>query len=138
MRVNVSTLTGEALDWAVATCEDRNIMRDPMGFKSGSESGYWIWEEKTNNHIDTAQLIGRNYSPSKNWLQGGEIIERENVSLASPSPVSDHWTAMTNMSTHKQHGDTALIAAMRCYVETKMGGEIDIPNSLNIPNEDAA
>lgn len=138
MMVNVSLLTGAALDWAVATCEGRNIKFDPMGFKNGSEAGYWIWEEKANNHIDTAQLIGRNYSPSTNWTQGGPLIERENVSLASPSPVSDHWTAMTNMSTHKQHGETALIAAMRCFVATKMGNEIKLPDLLSSSCKDVA
>jgi hypothetical protein len=31
---------------------------------------------------------------------------------------------------HLQYGNTPLIAAMRCYVASKMGDEIEIPEEL--------
>ncbi|WP_240224640.1 phage protein NinX family protein [Rheinheimera hassiensis] len=127
--VNVSELTGEALDWAVATCEGLPIVHDPMGFRSGSEAGYWIWDQTPSGRMTK---IGRGFfSPSTNWAQAGAIIEREKLSLASPNPIHDNWCAMTWCCKAKQDGNTALIAAMRCYVQLKLGLTIDVPSNIS-------
>lgn len=139
-KVNVANLSGAALDWAVAVCEGLPIQRDPMGFSGiaggETESGYWVWYEYKENK--SSMLIGRNYSPHENrtpgyspcqnFAQGGPILDRELISLAAPSPIDDHWTAMTWQSKSKQNGETSLIAAMRCYVAKKMGETIDVPD----------
>ena len=58
---------GEALDWAVAKAEGLVIpVRDPMGFGSGSESGYWIWEE-SGRGLKRYGLQACKYSPSTKW-----------------------------------------------------------------------
>ena len=97
MKVKTSELTGHALDWAVARCE---------------------------GGVGVDQLIGTWYSPSTNWTQGGAIIERERIRI-DPRGVwcaahdSCEWTYYT--------GETPLIAAMRCFVASKMGDEVEIP-----------
>lgn len=51
------------------------------------------------------------WEPSTNWSQGGPIIERE-------------------AAQYECFGPTPLIAAMRCYVASKLGDEVEIPDEL--------
>jgi hypothetical protein len=89
------------------------------------------------------------FAPSTDWSQGGPIIEREGISLR---PIRrpgheldgqclahiDHgntgtmvqWVKRESFSRHYWRGPTALIAAMRCYVASKLGDEIDVPEEL--------
>jgi hypothetical protein len=125
-------LTGAALDWAVATCEGKPIVHDPMGFKSGSEAGYWIWD-KTPKGLMTK--IGRGYTPATNWSQGGPIIEREKLDIAYLSRQGEWYAYRRNRSVDDHvidagFGPTPLIAAMRCYVSAKLGERADVPAEL--------
>ena len=118
--MKVSELTGPALDWAVAKCEGRGLHR--------SKSGRWM----------TANYGGFNprhgapwYEPSTDWAQGGPIIEREELLL------SCNWQRPYALKVFvdekrvvQSNGPTPLIAAMRCYVASKLGDEIDVPNEL--------
>jgi hypothetical protein len=124
LKVHVAELTGEALDWAVATCEGLPIEHDPMAFRSGSEAGYWIWDDAPGGKMTK---IGRGYSPSTNWAQAGIIIDRELISLNSPTIIHESWTAFSGSCNAKQDGNTALIAAMRCYVQMVSGLTISVP-----------
>ncbi len=103
--MKTSELTGAALDWAVTKCEgfDHEV--------TSSEWGMWGW--------------------ATDWAQGGPIIEREAITGSLGSPVVGlEWMACDRGSTHIQHGPTYLIAAMRCYVASKLGDEIEIPEEL--------
>jgi len=59
---------------------------------------------------------------STNWAQGGPIIEREGIALIPG------WTA--ERPGFSADGPTPLIAAMRCYVASKLGDEIEIPGAF--------
>jgi hypothetical protein len=105
--MKVSDMTGDALDWAVAKCE--------VG----------------------AEFIGDIDDPhfySTDWAQGGPIIEREVIVLTHPK--HDCWTASAQDSTdldtplYQEDGTTPLIAAMRCYVASKLGDVVDVPDAL--------
>lgn len=66
------------------------------------------------------------YSPSTEWAQGGPIIEREKITI--------EWTG-ENWMGYIWHdaeffGPTPMIAAMRCYVASMLGDEVDVPNQL--------
>ena len=71
------------------------------------------------------------YIPSTSWAQGGPIIERERISFVSPNEVIDEWEAIhpTQMN-NESYGPTPLIAAMRCFVASKLGAEVDVPDEL--------
>jgi len=108
-KMKVSELTGVALDWAVAKA---------------------IGEYKP--------VAVPNYSTE--WAQGGPIIERERVDLFTEKGTTpDSWVAsiaqyqnghrLVGWRLH-QYGPTPLIAAMRCYVASKFGDEIEVPNEL--------
>jgi hypothetical protein len=107
--MKTSELTGAALDWAVAKCE---------GFDPGFE--YTL--------NDAIVLLGLNpYDPSTNWAHGGPIIERENLELVPLCPGT--WRAIS-MGRKWFDGRTPLEAALRCYVASKLGDEVDVPGGL--------
>lgn len=120
--MKTSELTDAALDWAVATAEGKFITRDPMGFGvRAANGGYWIFDEN--------QQVGTHYCPSSRWSQGGLIIERERI-VVGPWGVSTWaakigWNGRTNWL-----GPTPLVAAMRCYVASKLGDEVEVPADL--------
>ena len=71
------------------------------------------------------------YSPSINWALGGPIIERERITVRQ-------WTDMPIIHAYMPHdgapwgaGLTPLIAAMRCYVASKLGREVEVPEELS-------
>jgi hypothetical protein len=114
--MKTSELTGAALDWAVAKCEGIEV-------------------EYIDDSITRCLLIKPSgsgiYSPSTYWAQGGEIIERERIRIDCPwNPGSFEATCKIDGVTAWVEGDTVLTAAMRCYVASKLGDEIDVPEEL--------
>ena len=113
MKIKTSDLNGIALDWAVASIE--------------CDTG-WLARHM---HL----LYTMPYSTD--WAQGGPIIERERMTLSynkNGQTYSAHVSrfrqrGMSNR-TRWRSGPTPLVAAMRCYVASKLGEEIDIPQEL--------
>lgn len=68
------------------------------------------------------------YEPSASWAQGGPIIEREMIELQPFGPYG--WNAINFSRSVAEFGQTALIAAMRCYVASKLGDEVELPEEL--------
>jgi hypothetical protein len=64
---------------------------------------------------------------STNWAQGGPIIERENIELGR---TQTEWRAQRVDFPCVAYGPTPLIAAMRCYVASKLGDTVNIPEEL--------
>jgi hypothetical protein len=118
MKIKTSALTGVALDWAVAKCEG-------------------VWVEYVDDEITQCLLqkpSGR-YAPSTDWAQAGPIIERHWIELVpwpNESDENDRWQAIQNdLPIRVYHqGPTPLVAAMRCYVASKLGDEVEVPNEL--------
>jgi len=108
MNIKTSELTGAALDWAVAKCE-------------GAING---------DDLDIGFILEGGYSPSTDWAQGGPLIEREGMTIALDAFgwEARHYDGETEPWT--MTGDTPLIAAMRCYVASKLGDTVDIPEEL--------
>ena len=140
MKIKTQDLTGTALDCAVAKCEG---MPERLVFGRGavSDTGYCVerpngtrrfyvlrsvwdkWFEKCETHPWGASVSV--YSPSTDWAQGGPIIEREGIDIYQ----SGVWVAEIG-GNHTTEGPTPLIAAMRCYVASRLGDEVDIPEAL--------
>jgi len=70
------------------------------------------------------------YAPSSNWAQGGVIIEREGISIDQMYDTREWCASMEN--TQGYFGTTPLVAAMRCYVASKLGDEVEVPEELII------
>jgi hypothetical protein len=68
-------------------------------------------------------------TPSTDWAQGGAIIEREGIELLCET-LGFRWVAMPQKGP-EWSGPTPLIAAMRCYVASKLGFEVELPEEIN-------
>lgn len=112
--MKTSELTGAALDWAVAKCEgfDPETLNTKTGVVYSLRYGW--------------------YTPSTDWAQGGPIIEREGIAVWSPllDKADGAWIASYSCAQHEKFADSPLIAAMRCYVASKLGDEVEIPEEL--------
>jgi Protein of unknown function (DUF2591) len=139
MKIKTSELTGVALDWAVAKCEAEAV-------------GAVLKLEKFLHHHHIEFMCF-----STDWSQGSPIIEREGISsifcsgdLGEPRK---YWVATIEQQSwewgygpyHEQDedksiricykkelhiGPTPLIAAMRCYVSSKLGDTVEVPDEL--------
>ena len=129
--IDVAQLSGTALDWAVAICENLPVVHDPMGFGTGSESGSWIWDDSLDTDTKS-QLIGRGYSPSCNWAQAGPIMERHDIYASRYYGCDDNNANkfQAGLGLARSYGETPLIAVMRSLVRTIFGNEIDVPETL--------
>jgi hypothetical protein len=114
--MKTSEMTKIVLDWAVAQCKGRT----------------WEAVESFISYHDDGEM---NYSTK--WAQGGPIIEREGIEFWTYSANQDEHGNFTAIKTAKhpsstQHysGPTPLIAAMRCFVASKLGDEVEIPKEL--------
>jgi hypothetical protein len=117
--MNTNELQGPALDWAVALIEH----------PEWKEQGFLEVFPHDLSFEDGASHI--TYTPSTDWAQGGPIIEREFICVSAPMhPSTAPWFAISDSTGCKSSGPTPLIAAMRCYVASKLGDEVEIPEEL--------
>lgn len=115
-------LVGTQLDWAMAKIEHGT----PQFFRG-------VLVEPTNG---LGGAYPPKYEPSTNWAQGGPIIGREEISINRDNDPDYIWAAWTSApirdeSTAFGYGDTPLIAAMRCFVVSELGEEIEVPDELS-------
>ena len=67
---------------------------------------------------------------STRWEFAGPIIEREGIDLQYQGGETDVWAADIFNADSMIYGDTPLVAAMRCYVASKLGDEVEVPDEL--------
>lgn len=66
---------------------------------------------------------------SRRWDMGGPIIEREKIAMWEDDEGG--WFASAHEGRGNDfHGETLLIAAMRCYVASKLGDEVEVPDGV--------
>jgi len=110
--MKTSELTGAALDWAVAKCEGVETKKYKESPSLFFGKGFDKWR------------------PSTDWSQGGPIIERERITWTGQSSVIRKNLGNHKWTNFEEFGPTPLIAAMRCYVASKLGDEVDVPEEL--------
>jgi len=74
---------------------------------------------------------GEPFMSDLDWNVAGPIIERELIEIYPLCSVE--WGARKvdgEGDLIRFYGDTPLIAAMRCYVASKLGDEVEIPEEL--------
>lgn len=131
-------LIGLELDWAVAKCEGLSV--------------------QLSIELGISKLLKSNveyYSPSTLWSQAGVIIDTNGISIIRCRDDYDYcnnipipeWAATTGQHDFYQgyednepslaqferdlvFGNTPLIAAMRAYVISKLGNNVDIPDNI--------
>ena len=85
---------------------------------------------RANGNTGTFGIDG--WNPSTNWAQGGPIIERERITLDGTA-ILNQWMAVFHVPDEEpweMRGPTPLIAAMRCFVASKLGDEVEVPPEI--------
>lgn len=133
-KVQTHEINGDALNWVVATLEKHEWR--------------YSWMIHENNYKEWQSIEASFGNPTPDycydWAKCGPIIDRENIAI-SPAP-DGLWKAYIPNDTmfvtigverrevfkwkYKECGYSPLIAAMRCYVMSKLGEEVDIPDEL--------
>ncbi|MDC9607201.1 phage protein NinX family protein [Xenorhabdus griffiniae] len=149
MKIKTSALTGRALDWAVARAigMDIYICGRSRDDEYGWIGNYNVTEAAFEKPIITVGLCGevriefqaeaKPYSPSTDWAQCGQLIDKYIDDLTHMAFRGDHWVAncraarIGDFSIFKtQTGDTPQIAICRAVVAAKLGDEVEIPDEL--------
>jgi hypothetical protein len=124
VKIKVSEATRIQLDWMVELAKGTHWSVD----------GYFVFK-----HPDgTTRTFERNpeWRYSTDWSQGGPIIEREGIATARFSDAPEWGAEIVDGDDYfasvefKNFGPTLLIAAMRCYVASKLGEEVEVPEEL--------
>jgi hypothetical protein len=139
MKHKVSELDGALLDAAVALAEgwrpDGNIWSAPTWLLSRAYDG-------AVTETPTVRAEFHLYQWSTDWRYGGPIIERERITVVAFTGYNGddplRWWAQVGDFSHyideplpgyqdDRCGPTPLIAAMRAYVASKFGEEVELP-----------
>ena len=130
--IKVSEATGPVLDWLVAKCEGAFDLQRRECFHNRP----WFFYMRDDDEPDIVRHTYLNeYEPSTDWAQGGQIIEREAHNLFKHNGGTE-WCCATNVPRDgytaivTADGPTPLIAACRCYVASKMGDVVEVPEEL--------
>jgi hypothetical protein len=125
MRLKTAELTGNALDWVVAICADRRVRFNIKGSI-----------EVEGNELPDHWDLWMPWNPSTNWEQGGPIIEHIKGLTQHTWLETNILESQCECRIHNYEGDwvqfgpTPLIAAMRCYIFSKLGDEVELPEEL--------
>ena len=129
MLIKTSELTGAALDWAVAIAEGFKPSQLYIS-KWGKYSPASIYTRTFDDDGNPdGYMTGPDRLYSRKWEAGGPIIEREKINTSIYTGFMQ-WMATMNTGKTIESGPTPLIAAMRCYVASKLGDTVDIPDEL--------
>ncbi len=123
MKIKTSELVGKALDYAVCVAEKRDfyIEGGELTFRDDQFGDY-----------------------ATEWDQGGPLMQREQIGVIPEANDGSVWKAQFTYcrkvlrlrpidlvySYCMQRGPTPLVAVMRCYVASKLGDEVEIPQEL--------
>ena len=111
--IKVAEATERQLDWLVARIEGDELPKDG----------------------------GKGLDYSTDWALGGPIIEREGIGFFcnrtaaigarfTPDAGADWRAFALNKHVLHYYGSTPLMAAMRCYVASKLGDTVEVPEEL--------
>lgn len=124
MLVEPKDLTGWQLDFMVGVA----MGRTDITVEDFDELGLGCVQSQPDPFMNNSRC----WAPSRYWQQGGTIIERENIVLDGYVKLGV-WTCVKYLHEGdpvEVEGPTPLIAAMRCYVASKLGPFIKLPEEL--------
>jgi hypothetical protein len=138
MKIKTADLTGKALDLAVMMARGftYSVGMPASEWSADSDCKLAVWR-KSPSGVWACMRCHTDDKPSSYWEKGGPIIEREEINLEIHE--GGHTRAVFYRSRlpfdgqakyHHQHGPTPLIAAMRCFVASRYGDTVDVPDAL--------
>jgi len=122
MKIKTQDLIGAQLDWAVAKCD---------GIEYHTED----YQQDGVLYILIDGLRHEQFLPmySAAWDFGGPLLERERIDLVFEDGGRTDWVAYVSTTMGGDlvaRGPTTLIAAMRAFVASKLGDEVEVPEAL--------
>lgn len=93
-------------------------------------AGPWI---SGHTHDSNVWIQLYQFRPSENWARGGQIVEEyiDRLVRVDAHSWSAHMMSYSKPEAYcNGHGETALLAAMRCFVAAKLGDTVEIPDNL--------
>ena len=139
MKIKIAEASELVIDFLVAKCEIPNDVRD-------NRPRFWL--HPNNPKLVCRETYNHETNPkgyelcrySTDWAQGGPIIDREKlcvgyqhqcdpeyVPLLDPATIC--W-ARTTAGGYLKYGPTPLVAALRCFVASRLGDEVEVPDEL--------
>ena len=115
-KIKVSEATDIQLDWLVAKCEGYSATIKPLEIVYTHPNGAW-------HH-------NGNWKPTEKSVQMWPIIDREKISIRHWDNTPVIHAYLSTPGSNWSEGQTPLIAAARCYVTSKLGEEVEIPEEL--------
>lgn len=136
VEVKTGDLIGPALDWVMATIEELPIKHDPMGFVTGANAGYWVWDESPKGVMLKIGVAGKSgYSPSTDWNRLGPLIMKFPIIIGnheSGEGDGKFWGSahcfLSGTSFDTCHG--VMVAACRAIAALKRGAVVPVPKEL--------
>lgn len=124
VKIKTADLIGAQLDWAVELANGAELVDDYGRPKLKRKGSCAVMDVLKNNGYITTP----NYSTD--WSNSGPIIERERIAVGSNHVQLDArrregWCAQAEG--RFCDGPTPLIAAMRAFVASKLGDEVEVP-----------
>jgi hypothetical protein len=126
MKVKVNEASGHVLDWMVAECEGH--------VESGVYGEPVLRDGQLHIHY-CGVVLDDVWCPTTNWAQGGPILEWEKIDLyqSTGRTCAAMWENLPGggrLIAEAKDCPTPLIAAMRCFVSSKLGDEVEVPDEL--------
>lgn len=130
MKIKVSKADGVVLDYLVATAEGIEV----VAWNALDREAYFVVHKESFVDKEPTTFYGDpddTFNPSVYWAQGGPIIDAEGIMFYGlPDDQICAYLRAQGTEGVKGVGPTHLIAAMRCYVASKLGEEVDVPDEL--------
>ena len=126
MKVKTADLIDLHLDWAVAECLGATRIQ------------LYEYSGRRMIRVSLPEGIHAPWEPSRYWGQGGPIIDQELISVAHDDDEGE-WEACQRAQLQSMFGfngdnystgPTPLVAAMRCFVASQLGDEVEVPGEL--------
>ena len=153
--MKTAELTGAALDWAVAKCEHPDLvwgnsigihhaslqiviphLPEPQCYWNPSTSWLQAGPIIERENISIIRLHDAGIPDAKGFWQGkyvsqwGAVMGDRHSAEEQHGSQGDYWGMSYHVDEDAVCAETPLIAAMRCYVASKLGDNVDIPAEL--------
>lgn len=112
------------------------------------EMPHLVWGDTIGIHAHSSQIIVPElnepdcYTPYMGWDMFGDIVEREGIDIYCNVPTNrkhkdvawrGSWAAQYHrcgIESERYYGNTAIIAAVKCFIAHKLGENIELPDEL--------
>ncbi len=131
--MKTSELIGDALDWAVSKAEgmEDHYLANPYSYSTNWIFGGSIIEREKITIVCAQGDYNQKKAGTPECYDTYWVADKGRQSAQKQwGPQGDYWGNAFHIEHDGIAGPTPLIAAMRCYVASKLGDEVEIPPKL--------